>query len=115
MDFSQFTPPGVMTRDQEQTFLASCPEGSLNHELSKLPVNIAHIHKGMIIKLPATSHPMIVTVKDYRGSESFESIIVASQHPRNPVGGHNIVNSAAELKRGTLIDPHDLLTLTSGH
>ncbi|NWN87112.1 MAG: hypothetical protein HLX51_00995 [Micrococcaceae bacterium] len=86
----------------------------MNHELSKLPVTIPFVQRGMIIALPAGQQPMIVTVKENRGEGSFETIVVASENPSYPVGDY-IINSEAQLRRGELIDPVAILQLATGH
>ncbi|GAA2031172.1 hypothetical protein GCM10009720_09290 [Yaniella flava] len=108
MDFAKLDLPGIVSKDEEQAYLASASEGSMNHELSKLPVTIPFVQRGMIIALPVGQQPMIVTVKENRGEGSFATIIVASENPSYPVGDY-IINSEAQLHRGELIDPVAIL------
>lgn len=97
--------------------LAAAPEGSTNHRLSKLPVNITGPLDDLLIELPSTTaddHTLVVVpfrrdrddeprtlpMKRHRGF--WACIVVASNHPSYPVGGHRLNISESELVRGKL-------------
>ena len=114
------------TPEAEAARLAEAPEGSINHALSSMPVNIRGIIKdGMLIQLPAlpgedpathsyvvtpiTAHPLSRWVEPEldplprrRYNLSWDCIVVASNHPRVPVGGHRVNIPEYQLVRGTL-------------
>jgi len=97
--------------------LANAPEGSLNHALSKLPVNIEEDLLDLMIELPQVPGrertTMIVVPfhfsKDSSQNEHlpfkrhtgwWDCIVVASNDPVYPQGGHRLSIPAAELVRG---------------
>lgn len=103
------------TPEQEAARLAGSPEGSLNHTLSSLPETIhAAFVRGAVLELPAAGHRIVVVPVKYRGPSvldpdarlnernagSWESVVVASDHPSYPVGGYDIVVPTAQLVRG---------------
>lgn len=120
------------TPEEEKVRLAAAPRGSTNHGLSLLPVNIDKGLEGVIVKLPKlplvdgtlSGHTMIVSPvkrsaesgsvrdarvergeKPYLRNEGYwECIVVASDHPSYPVGGHRLSISEAELVRGTSME-----------
>lgn len=104
------------TDAQETARLAAAPEGSINHELSSLPIRNRFIDKGMLLTLPAlngSTHTITVAVVSNKGSftpaearefprqrdSMFHCMVVASDHPSYPVGGHDLACSEAELRR----------------
>ena len=109
------------TREAEQARLASSPEGSINHYMSQLPVQITGPLDDLMIELPATCEPefhkTIVVVPFERSPESkrdredapwrrndgsWRCLVIASDHTSYPVGGHRIVVSESQLVRGTI-------------
>lgn len=114
----------IETEEQERERLAQAPEGSLNHELSKLPVTITGWLQDLLIELPwkATErgeHRVVVVPIEYHGETCpageqeqlprkrhagwWTCAVVASDHPSYPVGGHRLSIPTAELVRGTQI------------
>lgn len=108
------------TDAEETARLAAAPEGSINHELSSLPIRNRFIDKGMLLTLPAlngNTHTITVAVVSNKGSftpspearearkfpyqhnNMFHCMVVASDHPSYPVGGHDLACSEAELRR----------------
>lgn len=121
----------VETPEQEQARLALAPEGSKSHALSQLPVTIEGWPEGLVIELPWAEmglydepHCVIVVPVQYhadsrpegeeqplphrRHSGWWDCIVVASDHPSYPVGGHRLSISGAELARGKKIDVFEL-------
>lgn len=116
------------TAEAERDRLAACPEGSINHELSKLPVTITGPLQDLLIELPwkhtergeHRRHRVVVVPFEYRGDSRPESeqetlprrrhagwwacAVVASDHPSYPVGGYRLSIPTAELVRGRHID-----------
>lgn len=99
--------------------LAAAPVGSENHTLSTLPVQIQGPIDDLVIELPReTNHGhSIVVVPFLRQPDSsveretmpyrryrtwWSVIVVASNHPSYPVGGHRLAISESALVRGTL-------------
>jgi hypothetical protein len=99
--------------------LAASPEGSKSHALASLPVNIQGWLEDRMIELPHEAgwdeHTVVVVpFKYHRGSDekrempfkrhtgSWDCIVIASDHPSYPVGGHRLCVSESELVRGTL-------------
>lgn len=98
--------------------LAAAPAGSLNHELSKLPVNIEGDLLDLMIELPRTQNRyehttlIVVPFRFDKGADQNEAlpfkrntgwwdcIVVASDDPVYPQGGHRLSIPAAELVRG---------------
>jgi len=107
--------------------LAAAPEGSINHAMSLLPVLIHGVLDDLMIELPDTdlvsgiatrTHTIIVVpflrhvsedekntppsmpFKLHRGY--WDCIVVASDSPSYPVGGHRINVSESQLVRGIL-------------
>jgi hypothetical protein len=98
--------------------LAEAPEGSRNHVLSTLPVNITHgLHEALVELPPVTmdGHTVVVVptsryvapsdlnqtpTKRHRGS--YDCIIVASTHPSYPAGGWHLSVPEAQLVRGRI-------------
>ncbi|MFF3697413.1 hypothetical protein [Streptomyces sp. NPDC002221] len=116
----------VETNEQERERLARAPEGSINHYLSTLPVNVPEWPQDLLIQLPwapprtnQTYRILVVPIafrknllpegveegplphKLHHGS--WTCAVVYSDHPNYPVGGHRIVVSAAEIARGTQV------------
>lgn len=108
-------------REAEIARLASAPERSINHQLSKLPVNIQGWIQDQLIVMPNValdpdSYRRIVVVPmtfhpgdkqdealpRRRNTGSWDCIVVASQDERYPVGGHRICVPEAQLVRGTI-------------
>ncbi|MFF8917494.1 hypothetical protein ACF08M_30340 [Streptomyces sp. NPDC015032] len=117
----------IETAEQERERLAQAPEGSINHHLSALPVNISEWPQDLLIQLPweppRTDQKRAVVVVPFQfhsdlrpegveeeplphklHSGSWDCIVVSSDHPSYPVGGHHTVVSAAEIVRGTKVD-----------
>jgi hypothetical protein len=114
------------TPEAEAVRLAQSPEGSTNHALSSMPVNIrGNITEGMLIQVPAfadedptthsyvvmpiTAHPLTRWIEPEldplprrRYNRSWDCIVVASNHPRVPVGGYRVSLPEYQLVRGTL-------------
>jgi hypothetical protein len=109
--------------EAEAARLALSPVGSINHDLSVLPVNIDVYVEGLLIQMPRLrdedKHTMIVVpFQAIKLSESeiaaqqerphkrhtggWYCIVVASDHPSYPVGGHRICVPEAQLVRGTV-------------
>lgn len=104
MAFVQSKPP-LETTEQERERLARSPEGSQNHRLSTLPVNIHRCPKGLLIELP-WSHRVVVVPIEFRPplqpagrrssadaprrrfDGSWTCAVVASEHASYPVGGY---------------------------
>lgn len=113
----------IETPEQERQRLAQAPVGSRMHELSTMPVNIAHVTEGLLIKIDlgpnhtvvvaplkhhadATAHTHLAQQAEAskprrRHSGSWDCLIVASNHPHYPVGGYRINLPAYQLARGT--------------
>ncbi|WP_326742792.1 hypothetical protein [Streptomyces sp. NBC_01768] len=117
----------IETAEQERERLAQAPEGSINHHLSTLPVNIPEWPQDLLVQLPwepprtDQKHTVVVVPFQFRGdlrpkdieeeplprklhSGSWDCIVVSSDHPSCPVGGYRIVVCAAEIARGTKVD-----------
>lgn len=111
------------TPEQERERLAQAPEGSLNHQLSQLPVTVDEWPEDLVIELPSTvtsGHRLVVVPIEYRGDGRPEGeaeplprkrhsgwwacAVVATEHPDYRVGGHRLSIPAAELARGRKID-----------
>jgi hypothetical protein len=107
--------PIFETPEQEVARLASAPEGSTYHSLSKLEVNILGDLTGAIIDLPRHGIAMVVVPlvstgspasrtedgKIRRFSNTWDCVVVASENPKYKVGGYHLSISEAELRRGT--------------
>lgn len=121
------------TPQQEAERLAQSPKGSTNARLAPLPVTIEHPSRGMVVELPWSAlHPesekrQIVVVLDQprahlepryqqprRHDGSWSCIVVASTHSAYPVGGYDLIICAAEIRRGRLICPEELLARREG-
>ncbi|MFK0244528.1 hypothetical protein ACIQUM_07505 [Amycolatopsis azurea] len=110
--------------EQERERLAEAPEGSSCHSLSQLPVTIREWPQDLIVALPwaalgrSDHHVAVVPIrfspasrpegpgegllrKRYTGA--WECVVVASDHPQYPIGGHRLSIPAAEIARGTKI------------
>ena len=91
-------------------------------------MTIKHPHRAMVVELPwAAMHPksekrQIMVVLDQqrahlenkhqqprRHDGSWSCTVVASNHSAYPVGGYDIIVSEAEIRRGKLIRPEELL------
>lgn len=114
------------TPEAEAARLAQSPEGSTNHALSSMPVNIhGSITESMLIQVPAfadedptthsyvvmpiTAHPLTRGIEPEldplprrRYNRSWDCIVVASNHPRVRVGGYRVNIPEYQLVRGTL-------------
>lgn len=104
--------------EQEQTRLASAPAGSINHALSQLPVTIAEWPQDKLVELPWAAIKrfdgrivVVVVPVAYsadatehsprrRFGGAWECVVVHSDHPAYPVGGHRLSIPAAEIARG---------------
>jgi hypothetical protein len=108
------------TPEAEAVRLAQSPEGSTNHALSAMPVNIHGNIQDLLIEVPSfvddPKHTIVVVPFDsyhYGGHDDptlprrrynfgWSCIVVASDHPSYPVGGHRISLPEYQLRRGTL-------------
>lgn len=122
----------IETAEQERERLARAPEGSKSHALSQLPVTIEGWPEDLVIELPwaemgLTDEPHRVVVVPFRYSPDsrpegetdtalphrrhagwWDCIVVASDHPSYPVGGHRLSIPTAELVRGKRVDIFEL-------
>lgn len=106
------------TPEAEAARLAQSPVGSRNHTLSTMPVNIHEWVQDLMIELPRLGHEnqhrvVVVPSESRGGSErvnadgtwqlhtgSWTCIVIASDHPNYPVGGHRIIVPEHQLVRG---------------
>lgn len=107
--------------EAEVARLAEAPEGSKTHALSLLPVNILGPLDDLMIELPLEAGwnltVVVVPFKRVQRSEEeranrempfrrhdgwWDCIVIASDHPSYPVGGHRLSIPEAELVRGTI-------------
>ncbi|MCI4659776.1 hypothetical protein [Cryobacterium zhongshanensis] len=108
--------------EAEAARLAQSPVSSINHTLSTLPVNIDSYLQDLIIQMPRM-HPddtytvIVVPFEPVKLSAEeiadrdelprkrhtgwWTCLVVASDHPSYPVGGHRLSVPAAQLVRGT--------------
>ncbi|RHA41015.1 hypothetical protein [Cellulomonas rhizosphaerae] len=110
----------IETPEQERARLAEFPAGSINHALSTLPVLITDPLEGLLIRLPAIVDrgPLTIVVVPVRRLTCtsltaeelrrrhggyWKCVVVASEDPRYPVGGHNLSVSETRLVRGEQI------------
>lgn len=112
----------------EAARLAQAPAGSTHARLAPLPVTIEHPSRGMVVELPwaamrpeSEKHRIVVMLdhprpcpghryqQPFRHDGSWSCTVVASTHDAYPVGGHDLVVSEAEIRRGRLISPEELL------
>ena len=107
------------TPDAEALRLAESPEGSTNHALSQLPVNIKGSLQDLLIELPDLDGDgrklVVVPTESHRiGTHEYNNgeprrryqttwtcIVVASTHPSYPVGGWRVSFPEYQLVRGT--------------
>lgn len=107
------------TPEAEAARLAEAPEGSTNHALSSMPVNIHGNIRDLMIELPQLAgdpeHSIVVVPFDsyrYNGenepplprrryNSGWHCIVIASDHPSYPVGGHRVCLPEYQLRRGT--------------
>lgn len=109
--------------------LAAAPEGSTNHRLSALPVNIEGPLDDLVIELPSldpdTNRRVVVVPFKRTGYDDTDRelplprhdgywgcIVIASNDPSYKVGGHRLDISEHELVRGALRTP-DIGTVMS--
>jgi hypothetical protein len=108
------------TAEAEAARLAQSPEGSTNHALSSMPVNIRGNIQDLMIEVPSfTDDPkhtiVVVPFESYRYNGENDAtlplrrynfgwrcIVVASDHPSYPVGGYRVSLPEYQLRRGTL-------------
>lgn len=83
-----------------QKYLEDCPEGSINHQLSKLPVQIREYPLGFIVLLPRTG----LAVVPYKNNGHSWACIVVKGNRVYPVGGYDLSISADEIERGERIE-----------
>lgn len=118
--------PFTETAEQERKRLASAAAGSKTHALSTLPVTIFQWPQDLLIELPwratgESEYRVVVVPFQFRAetepavgrqceprprkrhSGSWDCIVVASDHPAYPVGGHRLSIPAIEIVRGTQI------------
>lgn len=115
----------VETEEEERERLASAPVGSTSHFLSTLPVTIPEWPEGLVIELPSMAfddrpaHRIVVVPVKFRPEPRESSpqadlrrrfpgawtcIVVGSDHPSYPVGGHQLSVGSEQLARGRRID-----------
>lgn len=108
------------TPEAEAARLAQAPEGSTNHALSSMPVTMHGNIQDLLIELPSfegdPQHTIVVvpfdcyrygaeddpTLPRRRYNNGWSCIVVASDHPSYPVGGHRISLPEYQLRRGIL-------------
>ncbi|MEO3931425.1 hypothetical protein WMO79_01240 [Micrococcaceae bacterium Sec7.4] len=109
----------IETPEAEAARMAQSPEGSTNHALSSMPVNILGDIQDLMIEVPKftgdrdqsivvvpfESHgygaPADPTQPRLRYNRSWSCIVVASEDPRYPVGGYRVTYPEYQLRRGT--------------
>ncbi|MFK0244529.1 hypothetical protein ACIQUM_07510 [Amycolatopsis azurea] len=119
------------SEEQERARLAQAPEGTTSHYLSTLPITITGWPQDLLVRLPwdpphtGRSYSVVVVPitfladplpvgvdKEPRpgklNSGSWGCAVVASDHPRYPVGGHRILVGADEIARGTSLSIENL-------
>lgn len=82
-----------------QKYLEDCPEGSINHQLSKLPVQIREWPEGFIVRLPRTG----LIVVPYANDGSWKCLVVKGDETYK-VGGYHLSVSQDEIERGERIE-----------
>jgi hypothetical protein len=108
------------TPEAEAARLAQSPVGSTNHALSSMSVNIRQHVQDLMIELPSfegdPKHTIVVvpfeshrysaeddtTLPRRRYNNGWSCIVIASDHPSYPVGGHRVSLPEYQLRRGTL-------------
>lgn len=108
------------TPEAEAARLAQSPEGSTNHSLSSMPVNIHGRIQDLMIELPSfegdPKHTIVVVpfYSDHYGNHEepplprrrynfgWTCIVVASDDPRCQAAGHRVSLPEYQLRRGTL-------------
>lgn len=115
-----FIRPFTETAEQERERLASAATGSKTHTLSMLPVTILEWPQDLratgeseyrVVVVPfqfrAETGPAVGRQREpwprKRHSGSWDCIVVASDHPAYPVGGHRLSIPTIEIVRGTQI------------
>lgn len=100
------------TDEQSRARLAAAPQGSINRQLAELPINIRERPRGLTLLLPRTG--LVVVPIEYRpslgqasgnprpGSDGWGCVVVRG-NDTYPVGGHDIVVSSDEIRRGLRI------------
>lgn len=105
------------THEAEASRLAESPEGSTNHRLSRMPVQVRGEIQDRLIELPRlgdeTEHTIVVvpveqhplsddlrTTPRQRYRSSWTCIVVASDHPSYPVGCWRLSLPEYQLRRG---------------
>jgi len=107
--------------EAEVARLAESPVGSINHTLSTLPVNVEGYIKDLVIQMPRMhaddTYTIIVVpfesiklsadeiaarqaLPHKRHTGWWKCLVVASDNPSYPVGGHRITVPEAQLVRG---------------
>lgn len=109
------------TDEQEAARLAASQPGSKNHLLSQLPITLQEDPTGLLLKLPSNAwsqyhlivfvnerEPRRRTVLNEEGlrerRDTFETVVVASNHPDYPVGGYRLMVGHTELRRSTKVE-----------
>ena len=101
--------------------LAKSPVSSINHSLSLLPVNITGYVQDLMIQMPRLNEDdqytiILVPFERYKDNDIdkisvqpikrhrgyWRCIVVASDNPSYPVGGHRLAVSEAQLVRGAV-------------
>lgn len=108
------------TPEAEAARLAESPEGSTNHALSSMPVNIHGRIQDLMIELPSfegdPKHTVVVVpfYSDHYGNLdepplprrrynfAWTCIVVASDDPRCKAAGHRVSIPEYQLRRGTI-------------
>lgn len=114
------------TDQDERDRLAQAPVGSMNHDLSLLPVTFREVPGANLLRLPNQHGHIIVvlviaqpgvrtknTVTGLRRRDAvYSARIVASDHDSYPVGGHDISIPEAQVRRSQKIDLAAMLKAT---
>lgn len=95
--------------EQATARLAGAPEGSINRQLSELPVRQREWPAGMVLFLPRTG--LVVVPVDPR--KGYWGCVVVAGSATYPVGGNDLAVSVDEIKRGIRLDPNDLHSLAA--
>ena len=106
------------TPEAEVARMAQSPVGSANHALSQMPVNIHQYVKDQLIELPNLRGDQVFTIvvvpiEGHRVTpqdselplkrylSAWTCVVVASDHPSYPIGGHRVSIPEHQLVRGT--------------
>ena len=99
--------------EQETARLAAAPEGSRNHDLSKLPVVTPHVIRAEPLRLALFPDNVVVVPLTYHRSISrrvndeglrewdgtWDVMVIASDNPATGVGSHDLSIPLSQLRR----------------